>query len=405
MKVLQINAVCGNCSTGKIAVDLYKVLEKHGDECKIAYGRRGEPDGINTIKICNKFDNLIHIGISMIFDNSAFLSKIKTKKFVKKIEEYNPDIIQLHSLLGYYIDVDTLVTFLAKFNKPVVYTLHNCWSFTGHCVYFDYVKCDKWKTGCEHCPQKLTYPPSLIFDRSKQNYKRKKELFNNIKDLTIVTPSKWLAKLAKESYLKKHNIITINNGIDLEKFKPTNGNFRKNYKIEKKFIILGVANVWEKRKGLETFIELSKRLDDRFQIVLVGLNKKQITKLPKDIIGITRTNSVEELAEIYTTADVFFNPTLEENFPTVNLEAMACGTPIITYDTGGSAEMVDLSWGYVVKKGDIDSAEKIIKELIGKEKKTEACLKSAKNYSKEKKFEEYIKLYHDILEKNKNEEA
>lgn len=399
MKVLQINAVCGNCSTGKIAVDLYRVLEKHGDDCKIAYGRRGAPEGVKTIKICGKFGNLMHIGISMIFDNSAFLSKLQTKRFLKQIEEYDPDIIQLHSLLGYYLDVGILLTYLAKLNKPVVYTLHNCWSFTGHCVYFDYVGCDKWKTGCHHCPQKLTYPPSLFLDRSKQNYRRKKELFTNIKNLTIVTPSQWLADLAKESYLKTHDIVTINNGIDLEKFKPTYGEFRKKNNIEDKFVILGVANVWEKRKGLESFIELSKRLDDRFKIVLVGLNKKQLKQIPENIIGITRTNNVEELAEIYTTADIFFNPTYEENFPTVNLEAIACGTPIITYRTGGSVESVDEKWGYVVEKGDIDTTQKILEDLAGKEKKVAACLESSKQYAKEAKFEEYIELYHQILEK------
>ena len=397
MKVLQINAVCGNCSTGKIAVDLYRVLEKHGDDCKIAYGRRSAPDDVKTIKICGKLGNLMHIGISMIFDNSAFLSKLQTKRFLKQIEQYDPDIIQLHSLLGYYLDVGMLLTYLAKLNKPVVYTLHNCWSFTGHCVYFDYVGCDKWKTGCEHCPQKLTYPPSLILDRSKQNYIKKKELFTNIENLTIVTPSKWLADLARESYLKTHPIVTINNGIDLEKFKPTEGDFRKKNKIEDKFVILGVANVWEKRKGLESFIKLSRRLDDRFKIVLVGLSKKQLKQIPENIIGITRTNNVQELAEIYTTADIFFNPTYEENFPTVNLEAIACGTPIITYRTGGSVESVDASWGYVVEQGDIDTTQKILEDLVGKEKKVKECLESSKQYAKEAKFEEYIELYHQIL--------
>ncbi len=402
MKVLQINAVCGNCSTGKIAVDLYRVLEKHGDQCKIAYGRRSAPEGIDTIKIANKLDNLIHIGLSMLLDNSAFLTKRKTKKLIKKIEEYEPDIIQLHSLQGYYIDINTLLTFLAKYHKPVVYTLHNCWSFTGHCNYFDYAKCDKWKTGCKNCPQKATYPPSLVLDRSSQNYQKKQQLLNGIKDLTLVTPSKWLSDLVKQSYLKNHEVITINNGIDLSKFKPTNGDFRKKHNLEEKFIILGVANVWEKRKGLEAFLELAKKLDDKFQIILVGLNKRQLKKIPKNIIGITRTNNIEELAEIYTTADVFFNPTLEENFPTVNLEAMACGTPIITYKTGGSTEMVEPSWGYVVEKQDTKAAEQIIRNLVGKEKKTKECLESAKKYSKESKFEEYIALYHKIL---KNKEA
>ena len=406
MKVLQINAVCGNCSTGKIAVDLYNVLEKEGNDCVIAYGRRGAPEGVKTIKICGKINNLFHIGISMIFDNSAFLSTWATHRLIKKIDEYDPDIIQLHSLLGYYINIEVLLKYLAKINKPVIYTMHNCWAITGHCTYFDYAKCDKWKTGCEHCPQKTTYPPSLIFDNSKKNYEKKKELFNNIKDLTLVTPSQWLADLVKQSYLKDKKVVVINNGINLEKFKPTQGDFRKKYNLENKFIILGVASVWEKRKGLESFIRLSKKLDENYQIVLVGLKKSQQKNIPQNIISIPRTESIEQLAELYTTADVFFNPTYEENFPTTNLESIACGTPIITYKTGGSVESVDKEWGYVVEQGDVDSVEKIVKQLKGKPKKTKECLESSKQYDKELKFKEYIKLYEDKMkekqEKNEN---
>lgn len=401
MKVLQVNAVCGNCSTGKIAVDLYNVLEEKGHDCIIAYGRRGAPEGVKTIKICGKINNLFHIGISMIFDNSAFLSSIATKKLIKKIEEYNPDIIQLHSLLGYYINIEILLKYLAKLNKPVVYTMHNCWAITGHCTYFDYAKCDKWKTGCEKCPQKMTYPPSLIFDNSKKNYIKKDKLFNDIKDLTLVTPSQWLADLVKQSYLKNKDIKVINNGINLENFKPTYGDFRKKYNIENKFIVLGVASVWEQRKGLESFIRLSKKLGEDYKIVLVGLNKKQLKQIPKNIIGISRTENIQQLAEIYTTADIFFNPTYEENFPTTNLESIACGTPIITYKTGGSVESIDKEWGYIVEQGDVETVVKILEKLKGTDKKTKQCLESSKKYDKRLKFEEYIELYKTILEKRK----
>lgn len=399
MKVFQINAVCGNCSTGKIAVDLYRVLEKKGHNCKIAYGRRSAPKDVDTYKICGKINNLFQIGTSMIFDNSGFLGKHATKKLIKQIEEYNPDIIQLHSLQGYYLDIEVLLEYLAQINKPVVYTMHNCWSFTGHCNYFDYAHCDKWKTGCHNCPQKLTYPPSLIFDNSKRNYAKKKELFNKIEKLTLITPSKWLENLVKESFFKDKKVITIYNGIDLNRFKPTEGNFREKYNLQNKFIILGVANVWEKRKGLESFIELSKRLGEEYQIVLVGLNKAQLKKIPKNIIGIQRTNSVEELAEIYTTSDVFLNTTYEDNFPTTNIESIACGTPVITYKTGGSVEIIDDKWGYIVNQGDINKVIKIVKKLKGTEKKSKECIETSKNFSKELKYEEYIDLYNKILEK------
>jgi len=399
MKVFQINAVCGNCSTGKIAVDLCKVLEKKGHSCEIAYGRRSAPKDVNTYKICGKIENLFQIGMSMIFDNLGFLGKNATKRLIKEIDNYNPDIIQLHSLQGYYLDIEVLLEYLAKINKPVVYTLHNCWSFTGHCNYFDYAHCDKWKTGCHNCPQKTTYPPSFVFDNSKKNYNKKKELFNKLDNLTLITPSKWLENLVKESYLKDKNVITIYNGIDMTRFKPMQSNFREKYNIQNKFIILGVANVWERRKGLDSFIELSKKLDDSFQIVLVGLNKRQLKKIPKNIIGIQRTNSIEELAQIYTAADVFLNATYEDNFPTTNIESIACGTPVITYKTGGSVEIIDDKWGYVVEQGDIDAVIDIVKNLKGKEKKSKECLESSKDYAKELKYEEYINIYNKILEK------
>lgn len=398
MKVFQINAVCGNCSTGKIAVDLYRILEKEGNSCKIAYGRRSAPKDVDTYKICGKLSNLLHIAISMIFDNAGFIGKRNTRKLIKQIERYNPDIVQLHSLQGYYIDIEELLKYLAKINKPVVYTLHNCWSFTGHCNYFDYVGCEKWKKECNNCPQKNTYPPSLVLDNSKKNYYKKKKLLNDIKKLTLVTPSNWLTNLVKQSFLKEKDVLTIYNGIDLNKFKPIKSDFREKYDLENKFIILGVANVWEKRKGLESFIKLSEKLDNNFKIVLVGLSKKQLKKIPKNILGIQRTNSIEELAQIYTTADVFFNPTYEDNFPTTNIESIACGTPVITYKTGGSTEIIDDKWGYVVKQGNVEQVINIVKNLKGKEKKSKECLETSKLYSKEAKYKEYIELYNKLLQ-------
>ena len=272
-------------------------------------------------------------------------------------------------------------------NKKVIWTCHDCWAFTGHCCYFDYNGCNKWKELCHNCPQKKEYPKSFIFDSSKKNFILKKELFPKLQDLTIVVPSIWLYKIVSESFFKNNKIIVINNGIDTNKFKYRENKIKEKYNIINKKIILGVASVWSKRKGLDDFIELSKKIDNTYIIILVGLNKNEINKLPLSIIGIEKTDSPEELAELYSAADVFFNPTYEDNYPTTNLEAIACNTPVITYNTGGSIESAKL-FGYIVKKGDIESVIEKIK-LLNKLKP----LNNKKDISIENMVDKYLKLY------------
>jgi len=310
MKVLQINSVCGMGSTGRIATDIHNSLIDLGHESYIAYGRDLPKNCDDAIRIGTKFDNYINVAKTRLLDEHGFGSKKATKEFINKVKDINPDIIHLHNLHGYYTNIEVLFNYLKEANKPVVWTLHDCWSFTGHCTYFDYVGCDKWKTGCNSCPEKKAYPSSFIFDNSKNNYINKKEIFTRVKNLTIVTPSQWLANLVQESFLNEYPVKVINNGIDLNTFRPNAGDFRKIFNLNGKFIILGVASVWDRRKGLKYFVELADKLSEDEVIVLVGLTEKQIKKIPKNIIGITRTNNVEELVDIYSSADVFVNPTL-----------------------------------------------------------------------------------------------
>lgn len=354
MKVLMINVVCGIRSTGRICTDIAAELEAQGHEVKIAYGRENVPEQFKkyAVRIGNDLDVKLHGIKTRLLDTSGFASKTATEQFIKWVKEYDPDIIHLHNIHGYYINVRVLFDYLKICGKKIVWTLHDCWSFTGHCVYFDYINCEKWKYGCEHCPQKSEYPARIGLDMSKRNYALKKKLFGEIPDMTLVTPSNWLADLISESYMKEYPTKVIYNGIDTEVFKPTNSNFKNEYNCKDKKIVLGVASVWDTRKGLSTFVELSDKLDDSYQIVLVGLTKKQIGQLSDNIIGIERTNSVRELAEIYTAADVFVNPTLEDNYPTTNIESIACGTPVITYETGGSPESAKM-FGISVPKNDI----------------------------------------------------
>lgn len=395
MRVLQINSVCGVGSTGRIATDLYKVLEEQGHECLIAYGRGTAPEGINSYKIGTNLDNYLHVARTRLLDQHGYGSKKPTIELVKKIKEYNPDVIHLHNLHGYYLNLEVLFDYLEHSNKPVIWTLHDCWAFTGHCAYFDYIGCNKWKSECRNCPQKKTYPNSYVLDNSYQNFKQKKEIFTKINNLTIITPSHWLANLVKQSFLNKYPVKVINNGIDLSIFKPTQIDFRKKYYLEDKKIILGVASVWDQRKGLNTFIELASHLDANYQILLVGVTEKQKNNLPANIIGITRTNNIQELSEIYSNADIFLNPTLEDNFPTVNLEALACGTPVITYHTGGSIECIDETCGCVVKKGDIIGLIEEIERIVVNSPSVEQCLIKSKRYSKNEKYLQYLKLYNN----------
>ncbi|WP_346848495.1 glycosyltransferase [uncultured Clostridium sp.] len=395
MKVLQINSVCGFGSTGRIATDLYKVLEKEGHECVIAYGRGTTPEGIKSIKIGTDLDNYLHVAKTRIFDKHGFGSTKATKEFIKKVEEYNPDTIHLHNIHGYYINIEILFEYLKRSKKHVVWTLHDCWAFTGHCSHFDYVDCDKWRIGCRSCSQKKEYPSSILYDNSQCNYEKKKELFTSLDNVTIITPSKWLANLVKQSFLGKYQVKVINNGIDLEVFKPTENTFRNKFYLEDKFIILGVASVWKERKGLKYLVELAKKLDSSYKVVIVGVTEKQKNELPNNIIGITRTNNIHELAEIYSTADVFINPTLEDNFPTTNLESLACGTPVITFNTGGSGESLNESCGIVVEKGDVKLVTKCIMNFSKEELNSKNCINRASLYDKNDKFHNYIECYFD----------
>ncbi|MBE7061000.1 MAG: glycosyltransferase [Clostridiales bacterium] len=338
-------------------------------------------------------ENKRHYFLGSLFDRNGCYSRKGTKNLIEDLENFSPDVIHLHNLHKFCINLPLLFNYLKKSNKKVLWTLHDCWTFTGHCPHFDMIGCDKWKTGCYKCPQYKAYPKSYI-DRSKSMYKLKKKWFTGVENMTIVTPSNWLGDLVKQSFLKEYPVKIIPNGIDLSVFKPTESNFREKYYVKDKFVILGVAFGWGKRKGLDVFIELSKRLDKNFQIVLVGTDENLDKQLPENIISIHRTQNQIELAEIYSAADLFVNPTREDTFPTVNIESLACGTPIVTFRTGGSPDVIDKTCGSVVDKNDVDGIEKeIIRIKEQKPYSKEACLKRASNFDKSVKFAEYIDLY------------
>lgn len=394
MKILLINAVCGTGSTGRICTDLARQFEKEGHEVKIAYGRTEAPERFQKygVRIGSSLDVKIHGIRTRVLDEHGFGSVRATKSFLKWAEDYNPDLLWLHNIHGYYINVELLFAWIkSRPQMQVKWTLHDCWSFTGHCAYFSVAQCDQWKTHCYQCVQKDTYPISKYKDNCKANFERKKRAFTGVKKMQLITPSQWLADLVKESFLKEYPVEVCYNTIDTDVFRLTPGNFRQQQGLEDKKIVLGVASTWTEKKGLGDFVKLEQMLDDHYGIVLVGIDenhwkrfkedyltkKNHITdritgingeklefsggivippnveRLYREITGeewtekkaghcrvlcIPRTNDVRSLAEIYTAADLFVNPTYEDNYPTVNLEARACGTKVITYDSGGCRE-------------------------------------------------------------------
>lgn len=408
-KLLQISIEVNSGSVGRIAEQIGDVAMQQGWESHITYARNFNPSKSKVIKIGTKWDVYLHGLETRIFDNHGFGSRLATFNLLSKIKSLKPDIIHLHHLHGYFINIEILFKFLKDFNVPVIWTFHDCWSFTGHCAYFDFVGCDKWKSLCYDCEQKKEYPASFFFDRSTKNFLEKKEIFNSLSNLTIVPVSYWLSNKVGESFLSNVPRKVIQNGIDLSLFYPRLNLdlFKSKYLIKDKFIILGVASTWEKRKGLSEFLKLFKLLDSNlYSIVLVGVSKSQIKNLPSEIIGVERTESIDELANFYSVADVFVNPTFEDTFPTTNLEALACGTPIITYNTGGSIESVNDDTGFVVEKNDISGLINAIYTVQKKGKMWfyDNCRKSAiENFNNMDKFNDYLNLYKELLSRQFDE--
>ena len=390
MKIVQINATCGVGSTGKICVGISRLLTAAGVENYILHSAKtnGYPLGLSCAD-----QRYIHRQAlrSRVLGNYGFNSAAATRKMMAELDRIGPDIVHLHNVHGHDCHLERLLRYCREKKIRTFWTFHDCWAFTGYCPHYDMIGCDKWKTECHGCPQRREY--SWFFDRSRTLYNRKKELLSGL-DLTILTPSQWLADQVKDSFLKDYPVYVVNNGIDLEVFRPRESDFRKKYGLEDKFILLGVAFGWGERKGLDVFIELSKRLDDRFQIVLVGADPQVDKLLPDSVFSIHRTQDQQELAGIYTAADLFVNPTREENYPTVHMESLACGTPILTFRTGGSPEMLDETCGASVPKNDVDGMERAIREIFEKRPFSRvACTQKAKAFGQEDRFWEVVCLY------------
>jgi putative colanic acid biosynthesis glycosyltransferase len=400
-KILQINSVINYGSTGHIAEEIGELVINSGWVSHIAHGRNKASSLSNSIQIGTNWDVKIHAIQTRLFDSHGLGSKQPTKKLIKKIKKINPDIIHLHNLHGYYLSYKILFEFLNTKDIPIIWTFHDCWPITGHCSNFDFVGCAKWKSECHNCPQKKEYPASFFIDRSKENYHLKKELFNSVRSLTIVTVSKWLRGVVENSFMNKYPINVINNGVDIIKFKQVrNSKFKTNLNIEGKFLILGVASIWAPRKGFDDFMNLSKFINKDSVIILVGVDEEKIKRLPSNVIGISRTESIEKLVEVYSNADVYLNLSVEETFGLTAVEAMSCGTPAIVYNATACPEVITPETGFVVEKGDTQGLLKAIAavKLNGKSKYSKACRERVeKYYDKNNKYMDYLNLYKSTL--------
>lgn len=384
MRIAQICTNVMSGSVGSIVRNLCKEIESNGDEYLICYGRGKDPIEFNNYKFDTKLDVYYHVFLARLFDSDGLHSKHATRRLIKRLKMFNPDVVHIHCLHGYYINYPILFDYFENSRVKVVWTMHDCWAFTGHCCYYDFNKCNKWMKECNKCKYMKAYPKSIIISRSKRNYLMKKKIFNLIEKMTIVTPSKWLKEELGKSFLNDKQIVVINNGIDTSVF-------YRNDKILKQKIILGVASIWDERKGLNDFIQLSRVLPDNYKIRIIGASKKQVEELSLyDIEVIERTNNVEELVYEYNRALVLFNPTYEDNYPTVNLEANACGLPVITYNTGGSGEcLINEKFGYIINVKDYTTFISLIEKIDIYGKLNE----NTKVLSKKKMIEQYKKIY------------
>lgn len=403
MKLLQINVQVNSGSTGRISEDIGRVVMEHGHESYIAFGRGNRPSQSHLIRVGKQSDVYLHGLKTLFLDRHGFGSRQATEKLIQEIERIQPDVIGLHNLHGYYLHIGVLFKYLKQTQIPVLWTLFDCWAFTGHCSYFDDIQCSKWLTHCQQCPKSRNYPKSYV-DNSYQNFSDKRNLFTGLKNLELLVHSQWLADLVKKSFLKDYPLHVTPSAIDTGVFKPTPSSLRKHYGFQEKKIILGCASIWSNRKGYQDFIQLHQMLDPSFQIVMIGLNKREIHQLPEDVLGLQRTESIKVLAQWYTTADVFLNPTSQDNFPTTNLEALACGTPVITYNTGGSPEAIDEQTGQVVEKGNVTGLKHAIEKLLMKNSdhlSIDCRQRAERLYDKHMRYQDYLHLFQKLLMKNK----
>ena len=401
-KLLQINVTANTASSGRLCEDIGDVVMTQGWESYVAFGRDSRPSSSNLIKIGNKFDFYAHLIKSVVLDRHGFGSRIATKQLIDKINEINPDIIQLHNIHGYFLNIELVFSYIAERDIPVVWSLHDCWSITGHCAHFALVGCEKWKNGCYSCPNLSDYPRSFGWDSSKRNYLQKKKLIESVPRLSIISGSEWIAGIARESYLGKRDIFVIPDGIDTNIYSPQENTewLREKYGLVGKFVIMACGTAWPEYKGISDYAKLKNMLPDNFAIILVGLSPSDIVKLPKGLIGIPKTKSPQELATYYSMADCVMSLSRLESFGLTPVEGFACGTPAIVYDNCALSELITPETGFKIEPGNIEELYESVIEMskIGKSSFSENCRKVAvEKYDRFKCYKDYLTIYENLI--------
>lgn len=407
--LLQINPVLRvSTSTGRIMQEIGELAMQNGWQSYIAYsrGRDGiKPCSSKLVPVGGKWSVAWHGVETRLFDRHGLASSQATRQFIRQIEQIQPDVIHIHNIHGYFLNYRILFDYLSKCNIPVVWTVHDCWLYTGHCYYYSYVNCNRWQDGCAQCPQRREFPASLWVDRSRKNYLDKKEAFTSMPQdrLVIVPVSDWIRSEMQKSFFCGYNFRVIHNGINTEVFRVYDAQeVREKYGLGDRHVLLGVASIWSREKGLDDFIQMAALLKKEELIVLVGIKPEERKRLPENIIGIARTENIQQLAGLYSMADAFINPTWQDNYPTVNMEAIACGTPVVTYRTGGSVEAVTDETGFVVEQGNYKGlleAARTIRQR-GKSYYQGRCREYAlKHFKKEDRYSDYIHLYDELTKR------
>lgn len=398
LKVLFVNLVYGTGSTGKIIADIMEMLKKAGHDAKAMYGVGEESECPDAIKFSTQLEYYFHNAVSRLTDHAGLYSQMATRKLIREIQTFQPDLIHLHTLHGFYVNYEMLFRFLKKASIPVIWTLHDCWAFTGHCTHYSQTGCDQWQSLCTKCQLLYRYPQCYFKGDVKRNYVRKQRAFNGVNNLTLTAPSRWLAEQISLSFLKDYPLEVIPNAIDLSIFHAQDSTLRLQYGLDGKKVVLGVANAWSARKGLHDMITLASRFGPEFQVVLLGLTENQIEELPDGILGIKRTTDQVELAQWYSEADVFVNPTYEETFGLTTVEAQACGAPVVVYCTDGCPETVALENGVLVRKGDLEGLEAAVRTIIENGKRADA--QKMCYFDKDCVYRKYINLYERTIQKS-----
>ena len=404
MKVMQINAVYGVGSTGVIVEDIHNLSLKNGIESYVSYSttKKNPADIKNGYVSGDTLGKKIHALLSRIGGKQAYFSTFATKKLIKHIESIKPDIVHLHNLHSNYVNLNLLLNFLGKKDIKTVVTLHDCWFYTGGCFHYTAAECSKWKESCGNCPKKMQDTPALLKDNSAKILEDRKKYFGNIKKLSVVGVSRWMAAEGEKTIFKGRDVRTIYNGIDTEFFVPTPSDFRKKHNLEDKFLILAPANKWFLPINKKTFDFVSQNLPEDAVIVMLGCTEGQKQGLPKNVIALDYIRDRDELRKVYSACDVFANCTREESLSLINVEVQGCGTPVVTYRNTGAQETVDNKCSFSVESGNEKEFLKAILNVKakGKESFSKDCVNWVKeNFDRDENYLKYISLYNEIISK------